>query len=200
MGKGLKLRVFKKKDPTNAIIEDCQLYGLYPQLVCDINIQNFAPQLAVHRNQNALHRWPQPQTWWVEWYQTTDTINHSCHRFSLCNRVTGFIVVRNRVLVRRIWVKISYHTTSPHTSKLPMGDLYSLYTIIFFSLFSLCTTQTRPKWSTTPLNPPSLPLAVKSPYLNTWLAQGNNPPSTGADWPTLWTNDNVCFGTIKNPT
>ncbi|KAH3912897.1 hypothetical protein HBH56_108920 [Parastagonospora nodorum] len=40
----------------------------------------------------------------------------------------------------------------------------------------------------TPTRPPSIPLAVKNPYLSTWLPAGNNPnggylPGT---WPTFW--------------
>ncbi|EJC98554.1 DUF1793-domain-containing protein [Fomitiporia mediterranea MF3/22] len=32
-------------------------------------------------------------------------------------------------------------------------------------------------WTASPFNPPALPLAVRSPYLNVWLTQGNDPPS-----------------------
>ncbi|KAL5536139.1 hypothetical protein ACEPAF_4244 [Sanghuangporus sanghuang] len=41
-------------------------------------------------------------------------------------------------------------------------------------------------WNASPFNPPALPLAVRSPYLNTWLQQGNNPPSLSGTWPRLW--------------
>ncbi len=34
-----------------------------------------------------------------------------------------------------------------------------------------------------PVRPPAIPLAVKSPYLNTWLAADN----TSGTWPTFWT-------------
>lgn len=36
----------------------------------------------------------------------------------------------------------------------------------------------------TPARPPSLPLAVKSPYLNTWLDGGGSLPGT---FPHFWT-------------
>lgn len=31
-------------------------------------------------------------------------------------------------------------------------------------------------WTSTPFSPPSIPLAVKSPYLSTWLPQGSGTP------------------------
>ncbi|KAL5494579.1 hypothetical protein ACEPAI_40 [Sanghuangporus weigelae] len=42
-------------------------------------------------------------------------------------------------------------------------------------------------WTSSPFNAPALPLAVKSPYLNTWLQQGNRPASLDTSWPNLWT-------------
>lgn len=43
-------------------------------------------------------------------------------------------------------------------------------------------------WTTTPFNPSRLPLAVRNPYLNTWLAQGNDPPALNGIWPRFWSN------------
>ncbi|KAJ6520970.1 hypothetical protein DFH09DRAFT_1251159 [Mycena vulgaris] len=40
-------------------------------------------------------------------------------------------------------------------------------------------------WSATPFNPPSIPLAVRTPYLSAWLPQGQGVPLNGA-WPTFW--------------
>lgn len=42
-------------------------------------------------------------------------------------------------------------------------------------------------WTTKPFNPFRLPLAVRNPYFNTWLAQGNNPRKLGNAWSTFWT-------------
>ena len=42
--------------------------------------------------------------------------------------------------------------------------------------------------TTTPFNPSRLPLAVRNPYLNTWLAQGNNPPALNGVWAEFWSN------------
>ncbi|KAJ7031515.1 DUF1793-domain-containing protein [Mycena alexandri] len=42
-----------------------------------------------------------------------------------------------------------------------------------------------PSWTSTPFNPPSIPLAVRSPYLNTWLPQGGG-NALNDEWPTLW--------------
>jgi hypothetical protein len=40
-------------------------------------------------------------------------------------------------------------------------------------------------WDATPFNPASVPLAVRSPYLSTWLPQGGGAALNGA-WPTHW--------------
>ena len=40
-----------------------------------------------------------------------------------------------------------------------------------------------------PARPPALPLAVKSPYLSTWLPAGKNGGNGGylaGEWPTFW--------------
>ncbi|KAJ3558367.1 hypothetical protein NM688_g972 [Phlebia brevispora] len=41
-------------------------------------------------------------------------------------------------------------------------------------------------WTATPFNPASVPLAVRSPYLSTWLNQGSG-TALNADWPRFWT-------------
>lgn len=45
-------------------------------------------------------------------------------------------------------------------------------------------------WTTT-LRPPALPLAVRSPYLNAWLIQGNATGPIVTSWPSLWTAQSV---------
>ncbi|KAJ7583013.1 hypothetical protein C8J56DRAFT_1056024 [Mycena floridula] len=40
-------------------------------------------------------------------------------------------------------------------------------------------------WTSTPFNPPSIPLAVRSPYLSSWLPQGEGVPLNG-EWATFW--------------
>ncbi|KLO17752.1 DUF1793-domain-containing protein [Schizopora paradoxa] len=70
-----------------------------------------------------------------------------------------------------------------------------IFLLFLLQIFALCShqvvAQTGPKtWQTLPFNPGALPLAVRSPYLNTWAAQGNNPASVNNLWPTLW-NSNI---------
>lgn len=43
-------------------------------------------------------------------------------------------------------------------------------------------------WTASPFSPFDLPLAVRNPYLNTWLPQGNNPARVGASWANYWSN------------
>ncbi len=47
-------------------------------------------------------------------------------------------------------------------------------------------------WTSTPFNPPSIPLAVRSPYLNTWLPQGQG-VALNAAWPTLWAGQTTAW-------
>lgn len=53
------------------------------------------------------------------------------------------------------------------------------------SVAAVCNAQS----TFTPLRPPSLPLAVKSPYMSTWQAAGSNGGNGGylaGQWPTFW--------------
>ena len=55
-------------------------------------------------------------------------------------------------------------------------------------------------WSTNPFNPPALPLAVRSPYLNLWSPQGENAVAVNEAWPQFWTMgaDNNGSGAATN--
>ncbi|KLO08575.1 DUF1793-domain-containing protein [Schizopora paradoxa] len=46
----------------------------------------------------------------------------------------------------------------------------------------------------TPFYPVSLPVAVKSPYLNVWLPQGNQTRSVQTSWPFYWPSVNTTLG------
>jgi len=53
-------------------------------------------------------------------------------------------------------------------------------------------------WTATPFNPASVPLAVRSPYLSCWLAQGAGTALNGA-WPTFWTGSvSIILFNFKN--
>jgi len=45
-------------------------------------------------------------------------------------------------------------------------------------------------WTATPFNPPTFPLAVRTPYLSAWLPQGAGAALNDA-WPTFWTGSIV---------
>lgn len=47
-------------------------------------------------------------------------------------------------------------------------------------------------WSATPFNPHSVPLAVRTPYVSAWLAQGSGTALNDA-WPTFWTGSVSAF-------
>ncbi|KAJ7082033.1 DUF1793-domain-containing protein [Mycena belliarum] len=49
-----------------------------------------------------------------------------------------------------------------------------------------------PGWRSTPFSPPSIPLAVRSPYLSAWLPQGGGTPLNGA-WPQFWAGQTVAW-------
>lgn len=48
-------------------------------------------------------------------------------------------------------------------------------------------------WTATPFNPASIPLAVRTPYLSTWLPQGAG-TALNAAWPTFWNGNVSGFG------
>lgn len=57
--------------------------------------------------------------------------------------------------------------------------------LFFFSCISGVLSQT-PGQILEPFNPPSLPLIVKSPYLNSWLYQGSQSGQVNELWPHIW--------------
>ncbi|KAH0587707.1 hypothetical protein H2248_006471 [Termitomyces sp. 'cryptogamus'] len=61
---------------------------------------------------------------------------------------------------------------------------------ICFLLALFSTARGTLDWTTTPFNPPSLPLAVRSPYLSAWLPQGNGTALNSA-WPSFWTRGSL---------
>ncbi|EMD40792.1 hypothetical protein CERSUDRAFT_103175 [Gelatoporia subvermispora B] len=63
-----------------------------------------------------------------------------------------------------------------------MSPLASLTTILTFISVVCAATS----WTTTPFNPAAIPLAVRSPYLSAWLAQGAGNALNDV-WPTFWT-------------
>lgn len=53
-------------------------------------------------------------------------------------------------------------------------------------------------WTATPFNPPSYPLAVRSPYLSAWLPQGVGMALNGG-WPQFWNGDVREISSSMNP-
>ena len=45
------------------------------------------------------------------------------------------------------------------------------------------------------LKPPVLPLAVRNPYLSTWMGDARESPWN--KWPMFWTGEEVVFGIFK---
>ena len=58
--------------------------------------------------------------------------------------------------------------------------------VLAFLFFPLPFAQVSASWGTSPLNPPSLPLAIKVPYLNTWIPQGADPSTIPHSQPKFW--------------
>lgn len=46
-------------------------------------------------------------------------------------------------------------------------------------------------WNAVPYNPSAIPLAVRSPYLSTWLPQGGG-KTLFSEWSTFWNGDVRC--------
>ncbi|KAF8165232.1 DUF1793-domain-containing protein [Crassisporium funariophilum] len=69
----------------------------------------------------------------------------------------------------------------------------------FFTAFCLlfATAGAAVSWIATPFNPPSFPLAVRTPYLSAWLPQGSGAALNDV-WPTFWTGQIVGWaGLVK---
>ena len=71
----------------------------------------------------------------------------------------------------------------------------SLFIIVSILITSACAQSGPTSWTATPFNPPAFPLAVKTPYVNTWAPQGNEPKAISNVWtrygsnldiPTVW--------------
>ncbi|EJC98578.1 uncharacterized protein FOMMEDRAFT_161396 [Fomitiporia mediterranea MF3/22] len=56
-------------------------------------------------------------------------------------------------------------------------QLLAPFLLLILLTFRVRTQSGPSNWTASPFNAPSLPIAVRSPYLNVWLLQGNNPPS-----------------------
>ncbi|KIJ70075.1 hypothetical protein HYDPIDRAFT_78948 [Hydnomerulius pinastri MD-312] len=78
------------------------------------------------------------------------------------------------------------------------------------SVALLTTAVSAVSWDATPFNPASIPLAVRTPYLSAWLAQGEGTALNGA-WPQFWTGatlgwagyvrvDNTTYNFLGAPT
>ncbi|KAK7470513.1 hypothetical protein VKT23_001939 [Stygiomarasmius scandens] len=64
---------------------------------------------------------------------------------------------------------------------LPFPKLF----FVLLSVFQYFSATLCLDWTATPFNPPSFPLAVRSPYLSAWLNQGQGVALNG-DWATFW--------------
>ncbi|QRV97100.1 DNA polymerase 1 [Ceratobasidium sp. AG-Ba] len=69
--------------------------------------------------------------------------------------------------------------------------IFSTLALAATSLFSVTQAAVTPPqssgWTSTPFNPPAIPLAVRSPYLSAWLQGGSGGGSLAGQWPTFWT-------------
>lgn len=58
-----------------------------------------------------------------------------------------------------------------------------LLDVILLQLVVTVIAQPPTDWITSPFNPPSLPLAVKSPYLNAWAPLAGDSAALNHAWP-----------------
>ncbi|KAJ6519201.1 hypothetical protein C8R45DRAFT_950524 [Mycena sanguinolenta] len=64
-------------------------------------------------------------------------------------------------------------------------------------LFAVQAVVGATSWTNTPFNPPSIPLAVRTPYLSTWLPQGQG-AALNSGWATHWAGETTAWaGFVK---
>ncbi|KAK1226439.1 hypothetical protein PQX77_010603 [Marasmius sp. AFHP31] len=61
-----------------------------------------------------------------------------------------------------------------------------MFAQLLTAVFLLATHVQALAWTATPFNPPSIPLAVRTPYVSAWLPQGAGKALNDV-WPTFWT-------------
>ena len=94
------------------------------------------------------------------------------HGWSTC-RSRRTLVVRRAVM--------ALLSSSSSVSSQPIVSLL----LSLFSILAHVSAQIGPtSWTASPFNPPALPLAVKSPYVNAWVPLGNNSLPIYNAWPT----------------
>jgi hypothetical protein len=71
-----------------------------------------------------------------------------------------------------------------------------LFTIFISQLVCHTLAASAATWTSTPFNPASIPLAVRSPYLSAWLNQGSG-TALNADWPRFWTGSVCLFRELR---
>ena len=76
---------------------------------------------------------------------------------------------------------------APSSVTLTLARAIRFRSILFVFVFGLLVVSVRAQngptdWTATPFSPPSIPFAVRNPYLNGWLAQGNLPGAVTQTW------------------
>lgn len=95
--------------------------------------------------------------------------------------LTGSFIYSHSTLSRRKVFLPSILQDNPHYSlKILMLPLFLSFLL---ATHIPAANSQEPEWSTYPFYPPSLPIAVKSPYLNAWALQGDNLAQLSELWP-----------------
>ena len=80
----------------------------------------------------------------------------------------------------------NWHAPLRHSLPHLCAIMYALSLIAAVSSIVLAPVLGAVTWDATPFNPASVPLAVRTPYVSAWLAQGSGTALNDA-WPTFWT-------------
>ncbi|KAH9844226.1 DUF1793-domain-containing protein [Rhodofomes roseus] len=77
--------------------------------------------------------------------------------------------------------------------------MFGLFSFLVILLVCVGYTHGSIAWKATPFNPPSVPLAVRSPYSSAWLSQGAGSGSAlSAAWPQFWNGDTLGWAGFVN--
>ncbi|KAJ7142411.1 DUF1793-domain-containing protein [Mycena epipterygia] len=107
----------------------------------------------------------------------------------VAGRSRGLLAHTPHQIRRQRFLRDGEYKKASTSTLVPQLEMRS--TIFCAALYAL-QALAAPSWSATPFNPPSIPLAVRSPYLSVWLPQGQG-AALNDGWPSFWAGQTMAW-------